>query len=162
MQSRVVASQNMSIGSPARKKAGKAGNTTARRRRNGGHQDARSFLIAGFLALVLASILVAIWVYVKPLPVASSDPGSRPQPSMADLEAKKTHSYWKVGSSTYRHYITDTSTGEIVDVGTITVKEMLEQGIEVPGYSLPVKTQGGSSGKSELAVRFQAIQDHLK
>ena len=162
MQSRVVASQNMSIGSPARKKAGKAGSTPARRRRTGSHQDARSFLIAGFLAVLVASILLAIWVYVKPFPVASSDPGSRPPPSMADLEAKKTHSYWKVGSSTYRHYITNASTGEIVDAGTITVQEMLEQGIEVPGYSLPVKSAGGSSGKSELAVRFQALQDHLK
>lgn len=162
MQSRVVASQNMSIGSSARKKAGKPGSTSARRRRNGGHQDARSFLIAGFLALVAASALVAIWVYVKPFPVPSSGSDSRPPPSIADLEAKKTHSYWKVGSSTYRHYITNASTGEIVDAGTITVQEMLEQGIEVPGYSLPVKSSGGSSGKSELAVRFQALQDHLK
>lgn len=162
MQSRVVAPQNMSIGSPTRKKAGKAGGKLARRRRNGGHQDARSLLVACFLALVVASILVAIWVYVKPFPIASSGPGTRPPPSMADLEAKKTHSYWKVGSSTYRHYITDTSTGEIIDAGTITVQEMLEQGIEVPGYSLPVKSSGSSSGKSELAVRFQALQDHLK
>ncbi len=162
MQSRVVASQNMSIGSPARKKGGKTGSTPSRRRRNGGHQDARSFLIAGFLALVVASILVAIWVYVKPFPVASSEPGPRPPPSIADLEAKKTHSYWKVGSSTYRHYITNASTGEIVDAGTITVKEMLEQGIEVPGYSLPSKSGGKSSGRNELAVRFQALQEHLK
>lgn len=162
MQSRVVASQNMSIGSPARKKSGKTGSAPTRRRRNGGHQDTRSFLIAGFLALVVASILVAIWVYVKPFPVASSGPGPRPPPSVADLEAKKTHSYWKVGSSTYRHYITIVGTGEIVDAGTITVKEMLEQGIEVPGYSLPAKTTGKSSGRNELAVRFQALQEHLK
>ena len=160
MQSRVIASQHTSVGSPVKKKPGKT--LPARRRKGSGHQDVRSFIIAGFVALVLASIVAAIWVYVKPFPVASSGPGSRPPPSLADLEAKKTHSYWKIGSSTYRHYITDTGTGEIVDAGTVTVKEMLEQGIEVPGYSLPAKASGGSSGSSELAARFQAIQDHLK
>lgn len=161
MQSRVVASQHTSIGTPVKKKGGKASATSARRRKGGGHQDARSIMIAAFVALVLASVVAAIWVYVKPFPVASSEPGPRPPPSLADLEAKKTHSYWKVGSSTYRHYITDTGTGEIVDAGTVTVKEMLEQGIEVPGYSLPGKVPA-TSGSSELAARFQAIQDHLK
>ena len=43
-----------------------------------------------------------------------------------------------------------------------TEKEMLEQGIEVPGYSLPAKSGGKSSGRNELAVRFQALQEHLK
>ncbi len=162
MQSRIVASQNMSIGSSPRKTGGKANGTPARRRRNGGHQDARSFLIAGCLALVVAAILAAIWIYVKPFPVASSEPGPRPPPSIADLEAKKTHSYWKVGSNTYRHYITNTGTGEIIDAGTITVQEMLEQGIAVPGYSPPVKSAGTSSGKNELAIRFKALQEHLK
>lgn len=160
MQSRVVASQHTSIGSPARKTGGKT--ASFRRRKAGGHQDARSFVIAGFVALVLASVVVAIWLHVQPFPVAAVERGPRPPPSAADLEAKKTHSYWKVGSSTYRHYITDTATGEIVDAGTVTVKEMLEQGIAVPGYSLPAKGSGASSGRSELAIRFQALQDHLK
>lgn len=162
MQSRVVASQHTSIGVPAKKKAGKAVTAPARRRKGGGHQDLQSFFIAGILALVLAAIVTAIWFYVKPFQVASSDPGPRPPPSISDLEAKKTHSYWKIGSTTYRHYITNASTGEIVDAGTITVKEMLDQGLEVPGYSLPNKTKGASSNSSELAARFQAIQDHLK
>lgn len=159
MQSR-VASQHTSIGTPARKKGGRI--TSAGRRKSGGHQDARSIIIAGIVALVLASIVLAIWVYVKPFEVASSAPGPRLPPTAADLEMKKTHSYWKVGSNTYRHYITNASTGEIIDAGTITVKEMLEQGIEVPGYSLPSKATSSSSGSSELAARFQAIQDHLK
>lgn len=162
MQSRVVASQHMSIGSPVKKKGGKTTTASAGRRRTGGHQDTRSFAIAGALALVLAAIVTAIWLYVKPFPVASSEPGPRLPPSVADLEAKKTHSYWKVGSSTYRHYITNTQTGEIVDAGTITVKEMLDQGIVVPGYSPPAKAGSKPSGKSELAVRFQALQEHLK
>lgn len=161
MQSRVVASQHTSIGSSAKKKSGNTATSARRRRKGGGHQDTRSFFIAGFVALVLASIVVAIWLNVKPFPVASSERGPRLPPSAADLEAKKTHSYWKVGSSTYRHYITNASTGEIVDAGTVTIKEMLEQGIEVPGYSLPSKATA-SSGGSELAVRFQALQDHLK
>jgi len=160
MPSPVVASQHTSIGSPAKKKSGKT--TSARRRKGSGHQDARSLAIAGFVALVLASIVAVIWFNVRPFPVASSEPASRPPPSVADLEVKKTHSYWKVGSTSYRHYITDTSTGEIVDAGVVTVKEMLEQGIEVPGYSLPGKTTGASSSSDELAIRFQAIQDHLK
>lgn len=160
MQSRVVASRHTSIGSSVKKKSGKT--TSARRRKGSGHQDARSFVIAGFVALVLASIVVAIWLHVKPFPIASSEPGPRLPPSAADLEAKKTHSYWKVGSNTYRHYITNASTGEIVDAGTVTVKEMLEQGIEVPGYSLPGKASGAPSSSDELAIRFQAIQDHLK
>ncbi|MBS1165527.1 MAG: hypothetical protein H6R00_1552 [Proteobacteria bacterium] len=160
MPSRVVASQHTSIGSPARKKSGMT--TSARRRKGGGHQDARSFVIAGFVALVLASVVATIWLNVRPFPVASSAPAPRPPPSLADLEMKKTHSYWKVGSSTYRHYITNASTGEIVDAGVVTVKEMLAQGIEVPGYSLPAKTTGTSSNSDELAIRFQAIQDHLK
>ena len=162
MPSRVVASQHTSIGTPARRTGGKTTAMSARRRKGSGHQDTRSFVIAGFVALVLASIVAAIWLNVKPFPVASSGPAPRPPPSVADLEAKKTHSYWKVGSSTYRHYITNTATGEIVDAGTITVKEMLDQGIEVPGYSLPGKVKSSSGGSSELAVRFQAIQDHLK
>lgn len=162
MQSRTVASQHMSIGGPVKKKGGKSSPASARRRRIGGHQDMRSFAIAGALALVLAAIVTAIWFYVKPFPVASSGPSPRPPPSVADLEAKKTHSYWKVGSSTYRHYITNTQTGEIVDAGTITVKEMLDQGIVVPGYSPPGRQTGKASGSSELAVRFQAIQEHLK
>lgn len=162
MQSRVVASQHTSIGSPTKKKVGKAAATSVRRRKGGGHQDARSFVIAGFVALTLASIVAAIWLNVKPFPVASSGPSPRPPPTVADLEAKKTHSYWKVGSNTYRHYITNASTGEIVDAGTVTVQEMLDQGIEVPGYTLPGKATGASSGSNELAARFQAIQDHLK
>lgn len=162
MQSRVVASQHTSIGSPVKRKSGKATATSIRRRKGGGHQDARSFVIAGFVALVLASVVAAIWLNVRPFPVASSESGPRPPPSAVDLEAKKTHSYWKVGSNTYRHYITNASTGEIVDAGTITVKEMLAQGIEVPGYTLPGKATGASSGSNELAARFQAIQDHLK
>lgn len=161
MPSRVVASQHTSIGTPVKKKSGTTPSATARRRKAGGHQDTRSILIAAFVAVVLALIVAAIWVYVKPFPVASSDPGPRPPPTAADLEAKKTHSYWKVGNTSYRHYITDTSTGEIVDAGTVTVKEMLEQGIDVPGYSLPGKN-AGSDNASELAARFQAIQDHLK
>lgn len=161
MPSRVVASQHTSIGTPVKKKSGKTQPANTRRGKSGGHQDARSILIAVFVALVLASVVAAIWVYVKPFPVASSEPGPRPPPTAADLEAKKTHSYWKVGSTTYRHYITDTSTGEIVDAGTVTVKEMLDQGIEVPGYILPGKNTG-SNNASELAARFQAIQDHLK
>ncbi|MBS1183202.1 MAG: hypothetical protein H6Q99_3082 [Proteobacteria bacterium] len=163
MQSRVVASQHTSIGSPIRKTGGNAAASARRRRKGGGHQDTRSLFIAGFVALVLALIVATIWFNVKPFPVASSEPGPRPPPSAADIEAKKTHSYWKVGSSTYRHYITNTSTGEIVDAGIITIKEMLDQGIAVPGYSLPTKaSSGGSTGRSELAVRFRAIQDHLK
>ncbi len=161
MPSRVVASHHTSIGAPVKKKNGATQSATARRRKAGGHQDTRSILIAAFVALVLACIVAAIWVYVKPFQVASSDPGPRPPPTAADLEAKKTHSYWKVGNTTYRHYITDTSTGEIVDAGTVTVKEMLDQGIEVPGYIMPSKSNG-SSNSSELAARFQAIQDHLK
>lgn len=161
MQSR-VASQHTSIGTPTKKKVGKASAMSGKRRKGGGHQDARSIVIAGFVALVLAAIVAAIWVYVKPFQVASSGPTPRPPPTIADLEAKKTHSYWKVGSSTYRHYITDTSTGVIVDAGTVTVKEMLDQGIEVPGYTLPGKATSSTSGSSELAARFQAIQDHLK
>lgn len=161
MPSRVVASHHTSIGTPVKKKSGTNQTSTARRRKAGGHQDARSILIAALLALVLATIVAVIWVYVKPFPVASSGPGPRPPPTAADLEAKKTHSYWKVGNTTYRHYITDAGTGEIVDAGTVTVKEMLDQGIEVPGYSLPGKNTG-SSNSSELAARFQAIQDHLK
>ncbi|WP_370675417.1 hypothetical protein [Pleomorphomonas sp. PLEO] len=162
MQSRVVASQHTSIGTPTKKKGGKPPVASARRRKGSGHQDVRSIVIAGFVALVLASIVAAIWFNVKPFPAASSESVPRPPPSVADLEAKKTHSYWKVGNSTYRHYITDTGTGEIVDAGTVTVKEMLEQGIEVPGYSLPNKAGGASSNTDELAIRFQAIQDHLK
>jgi hypothetical protein len=162
MQSRVVASRHTSIGSPVRKKGGNTAASARRRRKDGGHQDTRSFFIAGLVALVLASIVAAIWLNVKPFPVVSSELGTRLPPSIADLEAKKTHSYWKVGSSTYRHYITNAATGEIVDAGTVTVREMLEQGIGVPGYSLPAKSTAASSGTSELAVRFQAIQDHLK
>lgn len=161
MPSRVVASHHTSIGTPVRKKSGTSQGTGARRRKAGGHQDARSIFIAVFVAVVIASIVAVIWVYVKPFQVASSDPRPRPPPTAADLEAKKTHSYWKVGNTTYRHYITDTSTGEIVDAGTMTVKEMLDQGIEVPGYVLPGKNTG-SNNASELAARFQAIQDHLK
>lgn len=161
MPSRVVASQHTSIGTPVKKKSGTTQPAIARRRKAGGHQDARSIFIAAFVAVVLASIVAAIWVYVKPFPVASSEPGPRPPPTAADFEAKKTHSYWKVGNTSYRHYITDTTTGEIVDAGTVTVKEMLEQGIDVPGYSLPGKNTG-SDNASELAARFQAIQDHLK
>ena len=161
MQSRVVASHQTSIGTPAFKTGGKAV-AAARRRKSGGHQDTRSFFIAGFVALVLASISVVIWLNSKPLTIASSEPRPRPPPSLSDLEAKKTHSYWKIGSTTYRHYITNASTGEIIDAGTVTVKEMLEQGIEVPGYSLPAKTARKSSGANELAVRLQALQNHLK
>lgn len=161
MQTRVVASHNTSIGTPAARKGGKAP-AAPRRRKGGGHQDTRSFFIAGFVALVLAAISVAIWLNSKPFPVASAEPQPRPPPSLSDLEAKKTHSYWKIGSTTYRHYITNASTGEIVDAGTITVKEMLEQGIEVPGYSLPAKNNGNSKGPNELAVRFRALQEHLK
>lgn len=162
MQSRVV-SQHTSIGTPVKKKGGKPSSMAARHRKAGGHQDARSIVIAGFVGLVLASIVAAIWLYVKPLQMtASSEPVTRLPPSVADLEMKKTHSYWKVGSNTYRHYITIANTGEIIDAGTITVKEMLDQGIEVPGYSLPSKATGVSTGSSELAARFQAIQDHLK
>lgn len=161
MPSRVVASQHTSIGTPVKKKNGKTRPANARRGKGGGHQDARSILIAAFVALILATVVVAIWVHVKPFQIAASEPGPRPPPTAADLEAKKTHSYWKVGSTTYRHYITDTSTGEIVDAGTVTVKEMLDQGIEVPGYILPGKNNG-SNNASELAARFQAIQDHLK
>lgn len=161
MQSR-IASQHTSIGTPVKKKAGKPSSMSARRRKGGGHQDARSVVIASFMALVLASIVAAIWLYVKPLQVASVESGPRLPPTTADLEMKKTHSYWKVGSSTYRHYITIANTGEIIDAGTITIKEMLDQGIQVPGYSLPSKASGVSTGSSELAARFQAIQDHLK
>ncbi len=125
MQSRVVASQHTSIGSLARKTGGNTAASARRRRKGGGHQDTRSLFIAGFVALVLASIVAIIWLNVKPFPVASVEPGPRPPPSAADLEAKKTHSYWKVGSTTYRHYITNAGTGEIVDAGTVTVREML-------------------------------------
>jgi hypothetical protein len=159
MQSRAVPSRQTSIGSPARKKGG---STSARRRKAGGHQDARSFVIAGLVALVLASAVAAIWLNVQPFQLAAVKGGTRLPPSAADLEAKKTHSYWKVGSSTYRHYITNASTGEIVDAGTVTVKEMLEQGITVPGYSPPVKSSGASGNGNELAIRFQALQEHLK
>ncbi|WP_026782230.1 hypothetical protein [Pleomorphomonas koreensis] len=157
MQSRGVASHQTSIGSVTRKKG--AASAARRRRRGGGHQDARSFLIAGFLVLVVAVVVAAIWFNTRPFPIAAAT-GPRPPPSAADLEAKKTHSYWKVGSNTYRHYITNASTGEIVDAGTMTVREMLDQGIEVPGYSLPAK--GGVTGSDELAIRFRALQDHLK
>jgi len=157
MQSRGVASHQTSIGSVNRKKG--AASAARRRRRGGGHQDARSFLIAGFLVLVVAIVVAAIWFNARPFPIAAAS-GPRPPPSAADLEAKKTHSYWKVGSNTYRHYITNASTGEIVDAGTMTVREMLDQGIEVPGYSLPAK--GGVTGSDELAIRFRALQDHLK
>ncbi len=157
MQSRGVASHQTSIGSVTRKKG--AASAARRRRRGGGHQDARSFLIAGFLVLVVAIVVAAIWFNARPFPIAAAS-GPRPPPSAADLEAKKTHSYWKVGSNTYRHYITNASTGEIVDAGTMTVREMLDQGIEVPGYSLPAK--GGVTGSDELAIRFRALQDHLK
>jgi hypothetical protein len=157
MQSRGVASHQTSIGSVTRKKG--AASAARRRRRGGGHQDARSLLIVGFLVLVVAVVVAAIWLHARPFPIAAAT-GPRPPPSAADLEAKKTHSYWKVGSNTYRHYITNASTGEIVDAGTMTVREMLEQGIEVPGYSLPSK--GGITGSDELAIRFRALQDHLK
>ena len=159
MQSRGVASQQTSIGSVTRKKG--AASAARRRRRGSGHQDARSLLIAGFLVLVVAVVVAAIWFNARPFPIAAAT-GPRPPPSAADLEAKKTHSYWKVGSNTYRHYITNASTGEIVDAGTMTVREMLDQGIEVPGYSLPAKGGAFSSGNRELAIRFQALQDHLK
>ena len=158
MQSRGVASHQTSIGSVTRKKG--TASAARRKRRSGGHQDARSLVIAGVLVLVLAAIMAAIWLHARPFPVAEHALGPRPPPTAADLEIKKTHSYWKVGSNTYRHYITNASTGEIVDAGTMTVREMLEQGIEVPGYSLPAK--GGITGSDELAIRFRALQDHLK
>ena len=68
MQSRGVASHQTSIGSVTRKKG--AASAARRRRRSGGHQDARSLVIAGVLimgtvqnAMSLANI-ESFWQYV--------------------------------------------------------------------------------------------------
>lgn len=161
MQTRPVTSRQTSLGYAGGKPSG-APASKRRRRGAASHQDVRSFAIAGAVGLALAAMVGGLWFYLKPVSIAPSGIVMRAPPSEADLAAKKTHSYWKIGQQTYRHYITDAATGEIVDAGPITVKEMLDQGIEVPGYSLPGKTNDGDTGSAALAKRFQALQDHLK
>lgn len=161
MPTRPVTSRQTSLGYAGRKPPGAP--TLGRRRRSfASHQDVRSLAIAGILGLVLAAMVGGLWYYLRTTPVAPPRIVMRAPPTVADLEAKKTHSYWKIGQQTYRHYITDTSTGEIVDAGPVTVKEMLDQGIEVPGYSLPGKKDDGDTGSAALAKRFEALRDHLK
>ena len=160
MPSRTVTSRQTSLGGVSRKPVGTS--FKPRGHRGTSHQDTQSLLIAAALALVLASMVGGLWYYLKSTPEAPSGHVMRVEPTEADIAAKKTHSYWKVGQETYRHYITDTTTGEIIDAGNITVKEMLAEGIEVPGYSLPRKQSSADTGSAALAARFQALQDHLK
>jgi len=163
MPSRTVTSRQTSLGGLSRKPVGTSLKSSGHRATS--HQDTRSLLIAAVLAMALASMVGGVWYYLKTAPEMPSGHVMRAAPTAADLAAKKTHSYWKVGQETYRHYITDTTTGEIIDAGNITVKEMLDEGIEVPGYSLPNKAAragGADTGSEALAVRFKALQDHLK
>lgn len=165
MQSRLVPSRQTSIGTPVRKPQRDMRSGAKRSRAKASHQDSRSLLIAAALGLVVALMVATLWFYVRPVPEVVGGNAGRPPPTAADIEAKKTHSYWKVGQETYHHYITDTATGQIIDAGNITVKEMLAEGIEVPGYSLPNKAagSGGSdTGAEALAIRFKALQEHLQ
>jgi hypothetical protein len=165
MQSRVVTSGQTSIGTPSRKPTRDARSAPRRGRSKNAHKDSRALLIAASLGLLISIVVATLWFYVRPEPQAVGGNAGRPPPTAADIEAKKTHSYWKVGQETYHHYITDTGTGEIIDAGNITVKEMLAEGIEVPGYSLPNTAAGGNgtdTGAEALAIRFKALQQHLQ
>lgn len=158
MNTRTVTPRSTSIGSTA----GRSRATfilTKRKRGADSHQDLRSLMIAAAVALVMAGIVALIWVTVKPLVFGGV---GETAPVSTRIEDKRVHSYWKVGSNSFHHYVTDTESGRIVDLGVVTVKDMIAQGIEVPGYSPPAPKGSSDTGSEALAIRFKALQDHLK
>jgi hypothetical protein len=124
--------------------------------------DGKSIAIVSSIALAAALLTAIVWYFAKPLaiePTAFTTEQRTPGNGVQDLSKKVIHTYWKESYGVFHHYYTDPATGRMIDGGTVTVEDLLRQGIEVPGYEV---VHPKTAPVDALAARFKAIQDELR
>jgi hypothetical protein len=127
-----------------------------------GHQDAQSIAIIIVVAILALALVAGVWLAIHRMTRPDAVVMARP-PAVGTVAGPgaETNTYWEESFGVFRHYRIDNKTGRIIDVGRVSIDEMIKDGIDVPGYKRNVSPSARGGNQDELALRFRALRDHL-